>query len=313
MRVLLAGATGAVGRRLLPLMVEAGHHVVATSRSAAAAQTLARAGAEPAVMDGLDAASVERVVRDARPEVIVHQMSALAAMGSNLRKFDADFALTNRLRTEGTDHLIAAAGAAGVKRLVVQSYTGWPNARSGGPVKTEDDPLDPTPTASSRRTLAGIRHLESTVTSAGGIDGLVLRYGSLYGPGTSLGRDGSVTDLVRHRRMPVVGDGGGIWSFLHIDDAAGATLAAIERGDTGVYNVVDDDPAPVRDWLPYLAAAIGARPPRHVPVWLGRALAGEHAVSVMTQVRGSSNAMARRELEWVPRWTTWRRGFEDGL
>ena len=228
-----------------------------------------------------------------------------------MRDFDAEFALTNRLRTEGTDHLLAGAREAGVGRFVAQSYAGWPYARSGGAVKTEDDPLDPEPVPSMSETHAAIRRLETAVTGAGGI---VLRYGGFYGPGTGLTRDGEQIELVRKRRFPVVGDGGGVWSFVHIDDAAAATLAALERGAPGaIYNVVDDDPAPVREWLPALAGAAGAKSPRRLPRWLARLAAGEAVATMMTESRGASNAKARRELGWRPAYTSWREGFPAAL
>jgi nucleoside-diphosphate-sugar epimerase len=230
-------------------------------------------------------------------------MTALPA-ALNLRRFDQDFARTNELRTRGTDNLLAAAEAVGVRRFVAQSYTGWPNIRTGGPVKSESDPLDPEPPVTQRQTLEAIRYLERAVVAAGG---LALRYGGFYGPGTSVEQE--YPALIRKRRLPIVGDGGGVWSFIHIDDAATATVAALERGEPGVYNVVDDEPAPVREWLPYLARCLGARPPRRVPVWLARLLVGEAGVSMMTQIRGSSNAKAKRELGWQPAHASWRDGF----
>ena len=312
MRIFVAGATGALGRRLVPLLVAGGHQVTAMTRSPGKAAGLAAAGVEPVVADALDQEAVLGVVAAARPEVVVHQLTALAAT-SDLRKFDAGFAATNRLRTEGTDHLLEAARAAGARRMVAQSYAGWPFARVGGPVKAEDDPLDPDPPAELRRTLDAIRHLEAAVLSAEGIEGVVLRYGGFYGPGTSAGAGGYILDDLRRRRFPIVGAGSGVWSFVHIDDAATATVAAVERGAPGVYQVVDDDPAPVAEWLPALAAAAGARPPRRVPVWLARLLGGEHGVILMNEVRGASNAKARRELGWRPAWPSWRQGFRDGL
>ncbi|HYN18819.1 MAG TPA: NAD-dependent epimerase/dehydratase family protein, partial [Actinomycetes bacterium] len=212
-----------------------------------------------------------------------------------------------------TDHLLEAARAAGARRFVAQSFAGWPFARVGGPVKTEDDPLDPDPPAELRRTLDAIRHLESAVLGAEGLEGVVLRYGGFYGPGTSAGDGGFLLDDLRRRRFPVVGAGTGVWSFVHIDDAAAATAAAVERGAPGIYQIVDDDPAPVSAWLPALAAAAGARPPRRVPVWLARLLAGEHGVVLMTEARGASNAKARRELGWRPAHPSWRQGFRSSL
>ena len=312
MRVFVAGATGALGRRLVPLLVVGGHQVTAMTRSPGKAAGLRAAGAEPVVADALDRDAVLAAVAEARPEVVVHQLTALAG-ALNLRRFDESFAATNRLRTEGTDHLVAAARAAGARRLVAQSFAGWPFARVGGPVKTEDDPLDPEPPAELRRTLDAIRRLESAVLGADGLEGLVLRYGGFYGPGTSVGAGGPMLDDLRRRRFPMVGAGTGVWSFVHIDDAATATVAALERGAPGIYQIVDDDPAPVSAWLPELAAAGGARPPRRLPAWMARLVAGEHAVVMMTEVRGASNARARRELGWRPAYPSWRQGFRDGL
>jgi 2-alkyl-3-oxoalkanoate reductase len=312
MRIFVAGATGALGRRLVPLLVASGHQVTAMTRTAGKAAGLRAAGAEPVVADALDREAVAGAVATARPEVVVHQLTDLAAT-TNLRRFDAGFAATNRLRTEGTDHLLAAARAAGARRFVAQSFAGWPFARIGGPVKTEDDPLDPDPPAELRRTLDAIRHLEAAVLGTEGIEGVVLRYGGFYGPGTSAGAGGYMLDDLRRRRFPVVGAGSGVWSFIHIDDAAAATAAAVERGAPGIYQVVDDDPAPVSDWLPALAAAAGAKPPRRVPAWLARLVGGEHAVVLMTEVRGASNAKARRELGWTPAYRSWRQGFRTGL
>ncbi len=249
------------------------------------------------VVDALDRPAVLAAIAAARPDAVVHQLTALAGIGSP-RDFDGTFALTNRLRTEGTDNLLEGARLAGASRFVAQSYAGWPYAHDGGPVKTEDDPLDPEPVPSMAASLAAIRHVEATVTAA---DGIVLRYGGLYGPGTGLAAGGEQAELVRKRRFPVVGGGAGVWSFIHVDDAAAATLAALERGTPGaIYNVVDDDPAPVAEWLPALATAVGAKPPRRVPRWLGRIAAGPAVTAMMTEVRGASNAKARRELGWQP-------------
>jgi nucleoside-diphosphate-sugar epimerase len=312
MRIFVAGATGALGRRLVPLLVSAGHQVTAMTRSPGKTAGLRAAGAAPVVADALDRDDLLRVVAAARPEVVVHQLTDLAGT-TNLKKFDAGFAATNRLRTEGTDNLLAAARAAGARRLVAQSFAGWPFARLGGPVKTEEDPLDPDPPAELRRTLDAIRHLEAAVLGAEGIEGVVLRYGGFYGPGTSAGVGGYLLDDLRRRRLPIVGAGTGVWSFIHIDDAAAATVAAVERGAPGLYQIVDDDPAPVSEWLPALAEAAGARPPRRVPVWAARLLAGEHGVILMTEIRGAGNAKAKRELGWRPAYPSWRQGFRTGL
>jgi nucleoside-diphosphate-sugar epimerase len=314
MRIFLAGATGVLGRRLVPLLVAAGHDVIGTTTSEGKRAGLAEQGATPVVLDALDAAAVEQAVAAAEPDVVVHQMTALSGP-FDLRHMDRTFALTNRLRTEGTDHLLAAARAAGVRRFVAQSFGGWPFARTGTAAKSEDDPLDPDPPSAMRPILDAIRYLEHAVTSTEGIEGVVLRYGGFYGPGTSIGLDpvGAQVKPVLRRQFPIVGNGAGVISFIHIDDAAAATALAIERARPGVYHVVDDEPAAVRDWLPALAAAVGAKPPRRVPTWLARLLAGEVGVVMMTQARGASNAKIKRELGWQPRFASWREGFVQGL
>jgi nucleoside-diphosphate-sugar epimerase len=309
MKVLVAGATGALGKQLVPSLVARGHEVVGMTRSESKRDAVIDLGATPAVADALDAEQVARAVAEAEPEVIVHQLTALSG-ALDMRHFDRTFAETNRLRTKGTDHLLAAGRAVGVTRFVAQSYAGWPFARTGGRVKTEDDPLDPTPPEAMRGTLDAIRYLENAVTGADWTEGVVLRYGGFYGPGTSLGpEEGEMVELIRKRKIPVVGDGGGVWSFIHIEDAAEATVAATERGHRGIYNVVDDEPAPVAAWLPAVASAVSAPAPRHVPRWLGRMLAGEAATVMMTEVRGASNAKAKRELGWEPKHPSWREGF----
>lgn len=315
MRIFVAGATGAIGSRLVPMLAQNGHEVVGSTRSAAKADEVRKLGAEPVVLDALDRDAVIAAVVQAKPDVIIHQLTAISGK-PDIKHFDRYFAATNRLRFEGTDNLLAAAHQAGVRRFVAQSYTGWPNQRSGGPVKTEDDPLDPRP-AGAEQTLAGIRHVEEAVMAADYVQGVVLRYGTFYGPGnaigTDMGRDGDMIELLRKRQFPIVGGGTGIWSFIHIDDAARAAVVAAEGGPEGIYNIVDDDPAPVHEWLPYLAEAVGAKPPLHLPKWLARPLIGEFGIAQMTEVRGSSNAKARRELGWTPSWPSWRRGFREGL
>jgi nucleoside-diphosphate-sugar epimerase len=309
MKVLVAGATGALGRQLVPRLVADGHEVVGITRSESKRGVIEAAGATAVVADVLDSDQAARAVAEAEPELIIHQLTALSG-SIDVRHFDRTFAMTNRLRTEATDHLLAAGRAVGARRFIAQSYAGWPFARSGGPVKTEDDPLDPTPPDAMRETLDAIRYLESAVTGADWLEGLVLRYGGFYGPGTSLGPDqGEQLELIRKRKFPVVGDGAGVWSFIHIEDAAEATVAAVTRGGPGIYNIVDDEPAPVAEWLPAAAAALGAKPPRHVPRWLGRIVAGEAATVMMTEVRGASNEKAKRELGWQPRHASWREGF----
>jgi nucleoside-diphosphate-sugar epimerase len=306
MRVFLAGATGVVGRPLVQQLTAAGHQVIATTRTESKVDRLRRLGAEPVVVDALDATAVGEAVGKAEPDVVVHQMTSLTG-GSDLKHFDRTFATTNQLRTVGTDNLLAAARAAGVRRFVAQSFTGWPSQWTGGPAKTEDDPFDPNPPKHQRASLAAIRHLERAVADAP-LEGVVLRYGLFYGPGAS----DDMLRLIRRRRLPIVGSGDGIWSMTHVEDAAGATVAALTRG-RGVYNVVDDDPAPVRDVLTLLAELSGAKPPRHVPVWLARAATGAVGISLMTQPVGVSNAKAKRELEWAPRWSSWRDGFRHDL
>jgi nucleoside-diphosphate-sugar epimerase len=312
MRIFVAGATGAIGRRLVPLLVANGHTVIGTTRTPGKADALRAAGASPMVLDVLDRDAVREALIRAEPEMAVHEATALAGF-TDFRKFDEGFAATNRLRTEGTDNLIAGMRELEVRRLVAQSYAGWPHARIGGPVKTEDDPIDQHPPEALRRPLEAILYLERAVLQTDGVEGTVLRYGGFYGPGTSLGEGGFQLEGVRRRRFPMVGGGTGMWSFIHIDDAATATLAAIERGKPGLYNIVDDDPAPVVEWLPALAAAIGAKPPRRVPAWVGRLFVGEHGVVMMRDVRGASNAKAKRDLGWQPAYPSWREGFRRGL
>jgi nucleoside-diphosphate-sugar epimerase len=302
-RVFVAGGTGVIGRRLVPQLVARGHQVTATTTSAAKLGLLEKLGADGVVMDGLDAMSVGEAVAVARPDTIVNQMTGLSrehAGKPNLRKPDRFFATTNRLRSEGTDHLLAAAEATGVSHIVAQSFGAFNGIREGGWVKTEDDPLY---TAAETK---AIEHLEDVVVTAGGA---VLRYGSLYGPGAT---DDQV-ELVRKRQYPIVGDGGGYSSWVHLDDAAGATVLAVERRARGVFNIVDDEPAPASEWLPYLAACAGAKPPRRLPAWLARLLAGEMVVGMMTEGRGFSNAKAKRELGWEPRYPSWRQGFKEEL
>ena len=310
MRIFVAGAAGVIGQQLLPQLVAQGHHVVGTTRSPAKLDRLRALGAEPAILDGLDGAAVGEAVARAEPEVVIHQMTALAGASlNNLRRFDRGFAVTNQLRSAGTDHLLAAAQAAGARRFIAQSYAGWPGDRNGPPVQSEQDPLDPDPPAGQRESLAAIRHLEQVVPAAAGLDGLVLRYGSLYGYGAS----DEFFGLARQRKVPVIGNGAAIWSFLHVADAATATAAAVKHGSPGLYNVVDDEPATVAEWLPFLAQALGAKPPYHIPAWLGRLAAGEVGISMMTQARGCANAKAKRELGWQLQWPSWRQGFTRGL
>jgi nucleoside-diphosphate-sugar epimerase len=314
MKVFVAGATGALGKQLVPMLVANGHHVVGMTRTEAKRDQLRSLGAQSVVADALDADAVGRAVGEAEPDVIVHQLTAIPP-AVNMRRFDREFALTNRLRTEGTGHLLSAGQALGIKRFVAQSNAAVPYARTGGPIKREDDPLDHDPPPAFRQGLAAIRHLEAAVTGAHWTDGLVLRYGWFYGPGTSIALDplGSQIELLRKRQLPIVGRGTGIWSFIHIADAATATVAAVEGGPAGIYNVVDDEPAPVSEWVPVLAAAVGAKRPLRVPRWVGRLAAGEMAVVAMTEIRGASNDKAKRELGWQLLYPSWRQGFAEGL
>jgi nucleoside-diphosphate-sugar epimerase len=308
MRVFVAGATGAIGKQLVPRLVEAGHEVHGMTRSESKQAMLYELGAVPVVADALDSDQVAEAVARARPDVIVHQLTAIGAI--DMRHFDRDFTPTNRLRTEGTDHLLFAGQAIGVRRFVAQGVAGYgAYARTGGPMKSEEDPLDPTPAREMRQTLVAIRHLEEAVLGAEWTEGIVLRYGVFYGPGTSLAPGAEQFELVRRRRFPLVGDGGGVWSFIHVADAAAATVAAVERGTRGVYNVVDDDPVPVAVWLPALAQTLGAKKPMRVPRFIGRLFAGEAGVVMMTELRGASNAKAKRELTWRPAHPSWRQGF----
>jgi len=319
MKVFVAGATGALGRQLVPHLVAQGHEVVGMTRTASKQDQLRSLGARPVVADALDPEAVAQAVASAEPEVIVHQLTALSGPISirDARRPDRSSAvtMTNRLRTEATDHLLAAGRAVGARRFVAQSFGAFRFARTGGPIQTEADPLDPDPPAGLRAGQAGYLHLERAVTTIEWGEGLALRYGGFYGPGTaiSLAPDAQMAAPIRKRRFPIVGDGGGVWSHVHIEDAAAATAAAVERGQPGIYNVVDDEPAPVREWLPVLASALGAKPPRRVPRWLGRFLAGEAATAMMTDVRGASNEKAKRELGWQLRYPSWRQGFAEGL
>ncbi len=314
MRIFVAGATGALGKQLVPQLVEAGHEVTAMTRSESKTGLLREMGAEPVVADALDADAVGAAVAAAEPDVVINQLTAISD-DPDWRNPDREFAQTNRLRTEGTDILLSAAIAAGARRYIGQSFTGWPFAREGSLVKDEDAPLTDDPPKGVVEMLAAISHLESAVTGAEGIEGVVLRYGGFYGPNTSLAAhpDGSMVETVRKRKLPLVGKGSGMWSFVHIADAASATVAAVERGGPGLYAVVDDEPAPVSEWLPFLAKALGAKKPMRVPALLGRIVAGPAAVVMMNDIRGASNAKARRELGWRPEFASWRDGFARGL
>ena len=308
MRVFVAGGTGVMGRRLVPQLVARGHQVTATTTGPGKLGLLEQLGADGVVMDGLDAVSVGGAVAAARPDAIVHQMTAISpahAGKPDMKHMDRFFATTNRLRTEGTDHLLAAAEATGVSHVVAQGHASWNGIRRGGWVKTEEDPLDPGPT-NMREGMEAMRHVEDVVVKAGGA---VLRYGGFYGPGAT----DDVVELVRRRQFPLVGAGTGYSSWVHLDDAASATVLAVEQQARGVFNIVDDEPAPASEWLPHLAACTGAKRPMRVPKWLARLLAGDVAVTMMTEGRGFSNAKAKRELGWELRYPSWRQGFREGL
>lgn len=305
MKVLVAGATGAIGRQLVPKLVANGHAVAGTTRTPQKQAVLHEGGASAHVLDLLNADAVTRVVADLEPEVIVHQATALSSV--DMRHFDRSFAVTNRLRTEGLDHLLAAGRAVGVRRFVAQSFAGWPFARTGARVKTEADALDPNPVAPMRSTVAALRHLEAAVVGAEWTEGIALRYGGLYGPGTSLDGDGGeMIEMIRRRFFPIIGSGDGMFSFLHVADAADATVLAVERGTRGVYQIVDDEPAPLREWLPVVAESLGAPRPWRIPLWLGRLVGGAALATIATEARGASNELAKRSLGWTPRHASWR-------
>jgi nucleoside-diphosphate-sugar epimerase len=308
MRIFVAGATSSVGRRLIPALVEQGHEVTGMTRSRTKSGAIEATGARPVVADVFDRASVLAALGAASPEVVVHQLSALTP-GFKMRTFARHFEVTNQLRREGTANIVAGAKAAGTARMVAQSFVGWTLARVGGPVKTEDDAFDPQPPSGFRDAVEAIRTCESEVLGADEFEGVNLRYGLMYGPGTLVGEGGPLLEDVRRRRMPIVGDGNAVWSFVHIDDAITATVKAIEEAPAGTYNIVDDDPAPVAEWLPALAAAIHAPPPKKVPVWLARIAVGKHGVIAMTDLRGASNAKAKNVLGWQLRFPSWREGF----
>ncbi|MGH2752207.1 MAG: NAD-dependent epimerase/dehydratase family protein [Actinomycetota bacterium] len=305
MRVFVAGATGAIGKRLVPRLVARGHDVTAVTRKPENQESLRAAGATPMVLDPLHAAQVGEAMAQAQPEAVVHQLTALSGK-ADLRHFDRWFSTTNKLRTKATENLLSAAKATGAARLVAQSYTGWNNIREGGTIKTEADPSDPEPATEQRESLDAIRYLEDAVMDAP-LEGIVLRFGNFYGRGDF----DSMIELVQKRQLPIIADGAGVWSWIHLEDAAAATVAALERGKRGIYNITDDEPARVAEWLPYLADVVGAKRPLRIPKWLGGILAGRVAVQWMTEGRGASNAKAKRELDWQPEFATWRDGFRE--
>ncbi len=319
MKVFVAGATGVLGRALVPQLVARGHEVVGMTRSASKRDLVSGLGARPVVADALDPDAVAKSVAAAEPEVIVHQLTAfsgkLSARDMRHPEHSPLATMTNRLRTEATDHLLAAGRAVGARRFVAQSFGAFRWARTGGPVLSETDPIDPNPPGAMRPALVGILHVERTVPAIDWGEGVVLRYGGFYGPGTaiSLAPDAPIAAPIRKRLFPIIGDGAGVWSHVHVDDAAAATVIAVERGEPGLYNIADDEPAPVREWLPVLATALAAKPPRRIPRWLGRLAAGEMATLMMTEARGASNDKAKRELGWQPQYPSWRQGFAQGL
>jgi 2-alkyl-3-oxoalkanoate reductase len=302
MRVLVIGARGAIGTRLVPQLIDRGHEVIGTSRSPRNTNRVRALGARPIVLDLRDPSAVREAVLETAPDAIVNEATALADVQFS-KNLDRSFVQTNRIRTEGTDAILAAAREAGVSRVVAQSFASLRYAREGGPVKTEDDPLDPVPIEEMQETSAAMNYLDEAVTGAGGI---ALRYGAFYGAD-----DDALIEPVRKRQFPIVDEGGGVSSFIHLDDAAAATVLALEQDGPAIYNIVDDEPAPVREWLPVLAEALGAKPPRRFPVWLARMFAGELGVMMGTEVRGASNAKAKRELAWTLRYPSWRQGFAE--
>ena len=312
MKILLAGASGAIGRTLTPMLVAEGHEVFGAFRNPANTDKVQALGATPVVLDALDTDAVQLAVAGIRPEVIIHQLTAIPA-NLDLKHIDRDFEQTNRLRTEGTRNLATAAVKSGVQKVIAQSFAGWPYAPKGIRFKTEEDLLDSTPPPKLKAMLDAIETLEHTVTREQAFTGIVLRYGPLYGPLSSVATDGAMVEAIRAHKVPIVGQGTGVWSFCHLHDAATATVAALTHAQRGIYNIVDDDPAPVVDWLPYLAECVGAKPPSHVAAFVANMIIGEHAVTMMNDIRGVSNEKARAELHWEPKWKSWRQGFREGL
>lgn len=312
MRIFLAGASGAIGQTLIPQLVEQGHEVFGAFRNPAHSARVEALGATPLVLDAFDGPAVSRRIAEIKPQAVIHQLTAIPAR-LDLRHIDRDFELTNRLRTEGTRNLATAAVQAGVEKFIAQSFAGWPYARRGIMLKTEEDDLDPSPPPKMKAMLDAIETLEHTVLRERGFTGIVLRYGPLYGPHSSIASDGSMVDDLRNHKIPLIGQGTGVWSFLHLHDAATATVAALTLAQHGIYNIVDDDPAPVNEWLPFLAQCVNAKPPMHIPNWLAKTAVGEHAVAMMNDIRGVSNEKARKELHWTPKWSSWRQGFREGF
>lgn len=311
MNVFIAGGTGAIGKRLIPLLINSGYKVTSMTRSPGKRELLQKLGADVVIADGLKREDVRKEVLETQPEVIIHQMTSLAGI-KNLKNFDKKFELTNRLRREGTDYLIEAGEEAGTKLFIAQSYAGWNYEPTGSGLKSENDPFDPHPSAKMVKALEAIKYLEDKVLSSG-IKGIILRYAGFYGPGTGISLNSGVVELIKKRKFPIIGKGNGVWSFIHIDDAASATLAALKKGKEGVYNISDDEPAPVSAWLPGLAEILNAKPPFHLPVWLGKLIAGDTVVLLMTNIKGVSNSKAKAELDWQPLYKSWREGFRKGL
>ncbi len=313
MKIFIAGGTGAVGKYLLPLLIENKHDVVALTRSPQKTGMVEEIGAKAVIADVFNKNELKSAIQNAKPEIIIHQLTGLSGAENNFKKFDKEFTLTNRFRTEVLDTMLEAAHTVGARRFIAQSFCGWPYAHEGGPVKSEEDPLDPTPPESFSKSLAAIRHLENALLADKDMECIVLRYGIFYGPNTSISINGSVVDTIRKRKLPMVGEGNGIWSFTHIEDAARACVVAIAKGLPGIYNIVDDEPAPVSTWLPFLANAVGAKPPLKIPAWLAKFFIGDGGVTMMTKNRGGSNAKAKEKLSWKPKYTSWRIGFAEGL
>jgi 2-alkyl-3-oxoalkanoate reductase len=312
MKILLAGASGAIGQALIPLLIAEQHEVYGLFRNSAHTQRVSDLGATPILVDALDAPALHKAFSEIKPQAVIHQLTAIPAH-LDLRHFERDFALTNQLRTEGTRNLTTAAVNSGVEKFIAQSFAGWPYARKGIRLKTEEDELDTTPPPQLKSSLDALQTLENTVLREPGLTGIVLRYGPLYGPNTSISSHGGFVEDLRHHKIPLVGQGTGVWSFLQVHDAATATVAALNRAQRGIFNIVDDDPTLVSEWLPYLAECVGAKPPSHVPNLIAHAVVGEHAVALMNDIRGVSNEKARRDLAWTPQWSSWRQGFREAL
>jgi nucleoside-diphosphate-sugar epimerase len=313
MKIFVAGSTGVVGKILVPQLIERGHEVFALVRNSQKSKDVKAAGAKAIIANALDKIELTESIKKTEPEVIIHQLTSLSNASGNFKKFDEEFELTNRFRTEATDTLISAACLVGARRFIAQSFCGWPFARERGPIKSEEDPLDPNPPAGFKRTLQAIKYLEKAVKSVTDFEALALRYGIFYGPDTGFSKDGLIATLLRKHKMPIVGNGNGVWSFIHINDAVSATVNAISQGKPGIYNIVDNEPAPVKYWLPFLAEILETKPPSKIPAWIAQLIIGKAGVSMMTQIRGGSNAKAKRELLWKPVYSSWRQGFKEGL